>query len=129
MGELIHFSHDPRDRKPTEDNKITEIPTDMMADARAERRRKHIRALDQVIEVPEEFLPVKVESNSEHAPAPIEVPDTFIIPGSREATLGAEAAKAADISTDNGRFGLGKVKVDMPADPSRVPGWNGDTRR
>lgn len=39
------------------------------------------------------------------------------------------AAQATPEDTDMGRSGLGKFYVPMPADPSKVPGWPGQTRR
>lgn len=73
-----------------------------------------------------------MNNKNEEAPKLIEIPDHLLPESLRDrstcAALGAEAAKAADESLD-GRSGLGKVEVPMPADPSKVPGWNGDVRR
>lgn len=50
----------------------------------------------------------------------IEVPDD----------LGIEAARRVVSEPSNeGRSGLGVIEVPMPADPSKVPGWNGQVRR
>ncbi len=128
MGELIHFSRNPGDRKPQKSAEVVEIPTDFMDNDRAERRRKHFRVISAPINEAPKPLSVKDTEGFRPSSDLVEVPNTYVIPGSRQANLGAEAAKAAAASTD-GRFGLGKVKVDMPADPSKVPGWDGDARR
>ena len=73
-------------------------------------------------------------NENDQAPKLIEVPEHLkpesIRDGSVRAVLGSEAVEAAQAATRelDGRSGLGVTEVPMPADPSRVPGWEDDIR-
>lgn len=74
--------------------------------------------------------PTFVDNGLAEKPKMIEIPEGLLTDEQMEDIA---ARTAAGIVNENehreGRSGLGVIPVEMPADPSRVPGWNGVTKR
>lgn len=69
-------------------------------------------------------------NTSTEKPKMIEIPAGLLTDQQMEDIAAKTAAGIVnDTNHGEGRSGLGVITVDMPADPSRVPGWNGITKR